>query len=110
MLTKWFDECLRLFPLPEWKVLEKKLSALPQMDANARYVLRHIFSNAVDMGIDRQGRIFLPVTLRTRVGIEKNVVVVGLNNHIEIWAQAKWQEYRDSTNRPFEEVAQALGV
>lgn len=110
ILTKWFDECLRLFPLPEWKILEKKFMGLPHSDANARYVMRNIFSNAVDTTIDRQGRIFLPVTLREKVLIGKNVVIVGLNNHIEIWAQLKWEKYHNETERPFEEIAQALGV
>ncbi len=110
ILTKWFDECLRLFPLPEWKILEKKWAALPQTDANARYVLRNIFSNAVDATIDRQGRIFVPIVLREKVGIEKSVVVIGLSNYIEIWAQSKWKQYHHDTARPFEEIAQALGV
>lgn len=110
VLTKWFDECLRLFPLPEWKNLEKKLSALPQTDAKARYVMRLIFSNAMDLSLDRQGRIFVPVALRQDVAIEKDIVVVGLNNHIELWAKARWDSYRQKTDRPFEEIAQELGV
>lgn len=110
VLTKWFEECLRLFPLAEWSQFEKKLSAHPLTDANARYVMRHIFSSAVDMSIDRQGRIFLPPVLRTKAGIDRQVIVIGLNNHIEIWGQSQWGEYQGNSPRPFEEIAQALGI
>jgi len=110
VITKWFDDCLIMFPIQEWKNLEKKLSSLPQTDASARYVLRHIFANAVDVSLDRQGRIFLPLGLREKAGIEKDVTVVGLNNYIELWAKAKWESYYQPAARPLEAIAQTLGI
>lgn len=110
VITKWYDNCLCVYPQNEWKNLEKKLNSLPKTDPNTRYVLRTLFANAAETKIDRQGRIFIPPSLRQQLGIVKDVVIVGVSNLIEIWNKEKWEEYHKKVQKPFEEIAQQLGV
>ena len=62
----------------------------------------------MDVAVDRQGRIFVPSTLRSLARIEKEVVIVGLDHHIEIWSKATWQQYSGQPGRALEDVAQQL--
>jgi MraZ protein len=109
-ITKWYDGCLCLFPEKEWKNVEEKLNSLPKTNPDARYVTRLIFGNAREVEIDKQGRIFIPLSLRKATFIKRNVIIIGQGNSIEIWAKEKWNEYNKKINKTLEEVAKELGV
>lgn len=107
VIIKWFNDCLCLYPLKEWKAFEQQLNALPK-DDKSRRVTRLIYESADDILIDKQGRIFLPNDLREFAGIEKDVVILGHSNRVEIWSKKRWEEYSKINDKPFEEVTQKL--
>lgn len=110
VITKWMENCLSIHPMSEWKNLEQKINALPRGDINARHFTRMLFANASEVIIDKQGRIFIPSTLRDLINLSRNVVVVGVGNHIEIWNKGQWEEYYKTIEKPFEDIAQKLGI
>ena len=65
IVTRGLDGCLFGYPLNEWAILEQKLKALPLTKRDARAFVRFLYSAATDCEIDKQGRINIPITLRT---------------------------------------------
>ena len=92
VLTKGLDGCLFVFPNDEWKSFEEKLRALPLTNKSARTFSRFFVAGAASCELDKQGRILVPATLREFAGLEKDVVLTGNINRIEIWSKEKWSE------------------
>ena len=92
VLTRGLDGCLCVYPQSEWNILEEKLRNLPLTNKNARKITRFLVSGAATCELDKQGRILVPTALREYAGLEKDVVVTGNLERIEIWDKAKWSE------------------
>ena len=92
VLTKGFDGSLSIYPNDEWAAFEEKLRALPLTNKNARTFSRFFVAGATSCELDKQGRILVPATLREFAGLEKDVVLTGNINRIEIWSKEKWNE------------------
>ena len=92
VLTKGLDGCLSIYPQNEWEAFEQKLRALPLTSKNARTFTRFFVASAAPCELDKQGRILVPATLREYAGLEKDVVLTGNINRIEIWSKRKWSE------------------
>ena len=75
-----------------WEAFETKLIALPLTNKNARTFTRFFVAGATNCELDRQGRILVPQTLREFAGLEKEVVLTGNLDRIEIWSKEKWSE------------------
>lgn len=106
--TKGLDNCLFLYPQQEWQIFEDKLKKLPLSQPNARSFVRFFFSGATECEFDKQGRILLPANLREYAALEKDVVVVGVMNRIEIWEAARWKEYSLEAENNYEKAAESL--
>ena len=92
ILTKGLDGCLFIYPMDEWEAFEEKLRALPLTNKNARTFSRFFVAGATDCELDKQGRILVPQTLREFAGLDKDVVLTGNLNRIEVWGKEKWSE------------------
>ena len=92
VLTRGLDGCLYIYPMDEWAAFEEKLRALPLTNKNARTFSRFFVAGATSCELDKQGRILVPATLREFAGLEKDVVLTGNINRIEIWSKEKWNE------------------
>lgn len=90
IVTRGNDRCLNIFPAEEWEPLAARLNALSIGDVDARNLRRAIFSAAEPVELDKQGRIMLPDHLRQYAGLQSNVTIIGVGNHIEIWDQEAW--------------------
>jgi MraZ protein len=108
VLTRGIDRCLSLYPLAEWEPLAAKVNALPLSDPDARAFRRLVFSEAVDLALDGQGRILLPPELRGYAGIEREVVVIGVNAYLEIWSPERWDAVSNVIDNDGAEIAQRL--
>jgi MraZ protein len=108
-LARWLDKCLGLFPHDEWEELAAKLRSLPLTNPNAREFARFMSSGAVDVELDKQGRILVPGYLREYAGLsEGEVIVVGALNRLEIWSPAAWLPYRSKIEDEPEALAEHL--
>lgn len=90
VVTKGLDGCLFVFPQTEWQAFEEKLKTLPLTNKSARQFARFFVAGATPCELDKQGRILVPGTLREFAGLEKDVVLTGMLNRIEIWSKEKW--------------------
>lgn len=108
VLTRGIDRCLSLYPLAAWEPLAAKVNALPLSDPDARAFRRLVFSEAVDLLLDGQGRILLPPELRAYAGIEREVVVIGVNAYLEIWSPERWAAVSTDIDNDGAEIAQRL--
>ena len=109
VVTKGLDGCLFLYPIEEWEKLADKISSLPMSQANTRSFARLMLAGAMDVSLDKQGRVILPDYLRQYATIAKEVVISGLYNRLEIWNQDAWDKYKTEMESQSEEVAQSLG-
>jgi len=96
VVTRGFDQNLMIFPLTEWQELAERILSRPLGDEGVRAFRRRIFSGAVDLAPDRQGRIVLPPYLREFADIDGEVVVSGMYNYVEVWSSSSWEMVRDS--------------
>ncbi|MCD7736048.1 MAG: division/cell wall cluster transcriptional repressor MraZ [Lachnospiraceae bacterium] len=92
IVTKGLDGCLFVFPKTEWQIFEEKLRKLPLTQKNARKFTRFFMGGATTCELDKQGRILLPQNLREFAKLDKDVVLSGNLNRIEIWNKADWTE------------------
>jgi len=107
VLTKGLDGCLYAYPMEEWKILEKKLRALPLTNKNARAFVRFFFSGANEVMLDKQGRALVPQNLLEYALIDREIVSIGVSNRIEIWSKKNWDEYNNS-NIDYTEIAEKM--
>ena len=92
VLTRGLDGCLFVYPKKEWDALEAKLRSLPLTNKNARMITRFLVSGASTCELDKQGRTLVPPALREYANLEKEVVLTGNLERIEIWDKDKWSE------------------
>lgn len=84
--------CLLLYPLPEWEVIEQKLSRLSSMNPAERRVQRLLLGHASECQMDSAGRLLLATTLRQHAGLTKEVMLVGQFNKFELWDETAWYQ------------------
>jgi len=108
VVTRGLDNCLFLYTKTEWQKLAEKLANLPFAQANTRAFARLMLAGAMDVGIDKQGRIMLPEYLRNFAGLKKNTTVAGLYNRLEIWDQKKWEAYKKQTESQSTKIAEQM--
>jgi MraZ protein len=108
VLTRGLDNCLVLYPLDEWQKLAKKLENLPSSESDARAFARIMLAGAVDVQLDKLGRILIPDYLKNYAHLKKNVAIIGLSNRIEIWDEKRWLEYKQRTEKQIGDMAQRL--
>ena len=89
------DQCLLVYPLPEWEQIERKLMALPTLHAQSRRLQRLMVGHATDLELDGHGRLLLPPELREFAGLDRHAMLVGQGGRFELWDEARWTERRD---------------
>ena len=109
VVTRGLDGCLFLYSLDEWKILADKLSHLPINQANTRAFARLMLAGAMDMQVDKQGRIIIPDYLRKYAGLKKKIIINGLYNRLEIWDEDNWEKYKTKTEKESGDIAEKLG-
>ena len=108
VVTRGLDKCLFVYPNSEWEILEAKLKALPMTRADARSFVRFFFSGATESELDKQGRVLIPSSLRDYAGLQRDTVVLGVSNRVEIWSQDVWADYAKQAEESFAEIAEKL--
>jgi MraZ protein len=89
------DQCLLIYPLPEWEQIERKLMALPSLQPQARHLQRLMVGHATDIELDAHGRLLLPAELREFAALNRHVMLIGQGARFELWDEARWIERRE---------------
>jgi MraZ protein len=111
VLTRGLEGCLSLYTEDEWKKTLSKLQGLPVANkSQARAFRRLLISGATSADVDGQGRLLVPESLGRYAGIEKDVMVIGMETHIEIWASEKWARYRRQAEKDAAVIAEQIDL
>ncbi len=89
------DQCLLIYPLPDWEEIERKLMRLPTLNPEARRLQRLMVGHATDLELDGHGRVLLPPQLREFGLLTRDAVLIGQALRFELWDEARWNEKRD---------------
>ena len=108
IVTKGLDGCLYIYPNDEWKEFESKLSALPMGKSDTRKMVRFFLAAAMQVELDKQGRILIQGNHREYAGLEKDVVFAGVGKKIEIWSKDKWNETATFEYEDMDDVAERM--
>lgn len=109
VITRGLDNCLFVFPINQWNKLVEKLSKLPLGQRDTRGFIRLMLAGASDVRLDGLGRILIPDYLKQYAGLNKNVIIAGVYNRLEIWDEAKWNLFKQSTEKEVDNMAERLG-
>ncbi|WP_297820290.1 division/cell wall cluster transcriptional repressor MraZ [uncultured Lactobacillus sp.] len=108
VFTRGMEGCIFGYPLPEWQKIEAKLAKLPLTKRSARKFTRLFYSGAMETEFDKQGRVNLTTTLKTHAGLDKECVIVGVSDRIEIWSAQRWADFAEDANENYDDIAEDL--
>ena len=102
------DNCLLIYPMTEWEIVEKKLAALPSFDQRTRKLQRLLIGHATEVELDASGRLLVPPPLREYARLDKRVVLIGQGNKFELWDNQYWVETRQKWLDEDDDLSQDL--
>ena len=108
VMTKGLDNCLFIYSMHEWKIVEDKLKNLPMTNKDARAFVRFFFAGASECELDKQGRMLIPSNLKEYAKIDKDIVIVGVSTRIELWSLEEWNRFNSDANISYEDVAEKM--
>jgi MraZ protein len=89
------DQCLLIYPMPDWEQVEQKLMSLPSLHAQSRRLQRLMVGHATDLELDGHGRFLVPPELRQFANLGRHGMLIGQGNRFELWDETRWNERRD---------------
>jgi MraZ protein len=108
VLTRGFEECLNLYPVDEWELVERELRSLRTTSREARYYVRRMMSTVKRVVVDGHGRITIPLGHREFAGLGGEALVNGVLEHIEIWNPERYENYSEGYDESYEDVAETV--
>lgn len=108
VVTRGLEKCLYVYSLTEWENMVQKLKSLPFTKKDARVFIRSFFSGASVCEFDRSGRITISSHLLEYANLNKECVVIGANDRIEIWASESWNNFLEDNSAKLEDIAENL--
>lgn len=108
VITKGLDNCLFIYTAKEWQKLVDKLTNLPISQAKSRAFSRMMLAGAMDVMLDKQGRVVLPDYLKEFAALNKQVVIAGLYNRLEVWDDKLWTKYQRVADKDSNNIAESL--
>ena len=109
IITKGIESCLVVYTEKEFKIMSDKISNLTISQAEARSFTRTMLAGAMEVALDKLGRILVPDYLKKYAGLNKNVVICGLSNRLEIWDSEKWNEWTREAEKGVSDIVSKLG-
>ena len=108
IITRGLEKCLFVYPLKNWEKITDKLNELPFTKKDARTFNRFFMSGATNVEFDKQGRINISTPLISYANLDKECVIIGTGDRLEIWSLESWNCFFDSTNESMSDIAENL--
>ena len=108
VVTRGQEFCLTVWPMDDFMELTRKAQEAPVTVKGARDYTRFLFAGASEEKPDKQGRITITPMLREYASLDRDVVVIGVMNRIEIWDPARWQQYSAEQETKFSELSEEV--
>ena len=109
VITRGLDNCLFVFPQKEWQQLAEKIGSMPLGQRDARGFSRLMLAGAMEVSLDKLGRVVIPEYLKDYAKLQKQIVVAGVFNRIEIWDSSAWEDYKKNSEEEAGDIAERLG-
>ena len=111
VVTRGMDGCLFAYTRGDWSSLvDRRLATLDPLSKEGRRMQRFFFSAAAEGELDKQGRLMLPAALIEHAKLGRDVVIAGVNDHLEIWDRAAWRKELAEVEGSAEHVAERLAA
>jgi len=91
-LVPWLDGCMAIYMPNDWQRMAEKIQSNPYELAESRSIWRSVFPYVEEASFDRQWRLVFPKNLLGRAGIQRELVIAGMFDHLEIWSPEGWQQ------------------
>ena len=108
VVTRGLDSCLFVFTLKAWEEIATKLKSMPLTNQNSRAFARLMLAGAMEVKLDKQGRMLIPQYLKEFASLSKETVLAGLFDRIEIWNKESWEKYKKQTEKDSNKIAENL--
>lgn len=108
VITRGLEGCLFVYPLDEWEKIEQKLRNLSMTQKDNRFFVRMLTAYATEAPFDKQGRIPIPPYLAEFAKIERDVLIIGSLDRVEIWSPKVYEEYITNSPETFESAAEKI--
>ena len=108
IVTKGFENCLFVFNKIQWNDFSKQIQQLKTLKRDARMLSRFIFGGATEDTIDKQGRVMVPSNLRRWAQFDKEIIIIGVSNRLEVWSRSNWQNTESVAAKKFSDIAEEL--
>jgi MraZ protein len=111
VVTRGMDGCLFAYTRGDWDALvQGRLATLDPLSKEGRRMQRFFFAGATEAEPDKQGRVGIPAALLEHAKLGRDVVVAGVNDHLEIWDRAAWRRELAEVEGSAEDVAERLAA
>lgn len=105
--TRGLEGCLYIYPETNWNLIINKYKELPDTK-DKRYFMRIFLSGASASELDQQGRVNIPSPLIDYAKLEKDCLIIGVDDHLEIWSQVEWEKFISNNEEKFSDLADTL--
>ncbi len=107
IITRGLDHCLFIYSKEEWNQVVSKYKELPNIK-DARNFMRFFLAGASEVELDKQGRINIAAPLVQYAGLEKECIIIGVNDRLEVWSRNRWEEFIKMNEDSFSDLADNL--
>lgn len=108
IVTRGFDNCLVVYSQKKWEQVTEELKKISSNKSEGRMFSRFVLGGAVEVELDKLGRILVPDYLKEYAKLKKDIVVCGLSDKLEIWDAEKWQGYKTKNEPNLDKLAETL--
>lgn len=108
IITRGIENCLFAYPEKRWEEIVHKLESLPFTKKDARNFTRFFLSGATVAEFDKQGRVNITSPLINYAGIEKECIIIGTGDRLEIWSEDAWNNFFNSASINMSDIAENL--
>ncbi len=108
VITRGIEKCLFAYSEEDFNRIVKELQTIPFTKKDARNFMRFFLSGATVVEFDKQGRINISTPLISYANIQKECVVIGTGDRLEIWSLEDWNEFMNSTKDSMSDIAEGL--
>ena len=105
-VKRGFEACLVLYPELEWKKVYSRVAGLSEFNEEQRNFQRNFFSGSAELELDSAGRFLIPKLMLKYADIDKDAIVVGVGNRVEIWNPDKYNQYLIKDQNEFSKQAE----
>ena len=106
IIRKGFEPNLIIYPLHEFQNIYTRINSLNEFSSEQRKLKRNLFSSISQIDLDSNGRFLLPKSMIFHTGLEKDVILVGMGNVIELWSPDNYKKYLINDAKEFSKLAQ----